>query len=270
MSEPRAEPGTDARPAAPDTPVALLLAAGKATRLAGLRERWAKACVPVGGTTPLRHLIEALAAAGVRHFVVNLHWRAEQVRAQTRAALPDGCTADFLSEEELFGTGGTLRAVAARLGRVPELMVNAKLFTDLDWARLLAAPAGTLVVHPASPLTEFGGLLVRDDATGPRLAGLWPRERARAGERPPGDARAAVYTGICRPDPDWLSRLANASAAPATPAASAAPLCLARAGFLAAAADGERVPVLAHDGFWCEISTPERVESARARLAALR
>jgi N-acetyl-alpha-D-muramate 1-phosphate uridylyltransferase len=65
---------------------ALLLAAGKATRLGALRDRYAKACVPVGGTTPLRQLMEQLSAAGVKRFVINLHWQAAQVRAAAAAA----------------------------------------------------------------------------------------------------------------------------------------------------------------------------------------
>ena len=67
---------------------ALLLAAGKATRLGALRNQYAKACVPVAGTTPLRFAIERLAQAGVTRVIVNLHWQAEQVRAAGRAAVP--------------------------------------------------------------------------------------------------------------------------------------------------------------------------------------
>ena len=55
---------------------ALVFAAGKATRLEGLREQYAKACVPVGDTTPLQHILPCLHQAGVTRAWVNLHWQA--------------------------------------------------------------------------------------------------------------------------------------------------------------------------------------------------
>lgn len=240
---------------------ALLLAAGKATRLGALRDRYAKACVPVGGTTPLRHLMEQLAAAGVRRFVINLHWQAAQVRAAAAAAKAVDAELLFLEEPQLLGTGGSLLACQRQFEVFPELIVNAKLFTDLDWRAVLAAPAGSLVVHPPSELAEFGGLRIETHSQGVQLLGLWPKSRAQAGERPVPPQRAAVYTGICRPSRAWLPFL---EAEDAHAQAEGRPLCLARSGFLAYAAAGNRVEIFEHDGLWCEISTPERVAEAEA------
>lgn len=239
---------------------ALLLAAGKATRLGALRDQYAKACVPVGGTTPLIRLIEQLTAAGVDELIVNLHWQQDQVRAQALDAAPRGVRVHFVEEPSLLGTGGTLLVATQQLGVLPDLIVNAKLFTDLDWSALRACEAGTLVLHPASPLTTFGGLRHTEGET-PQLLGLLPAAEATADHQPD----AAVYTGIARPDAHWLPRLEAAQAG----LAPGEVLCLARAGFLAAAAAGERVPVWRHPGAWCEISTPERVAAAEALARAL-
>ena len=99
---------------------ALLLAAGKATRLGALRNQYAKACVPVAGTTPLRFAIERLAQAGVTRVIVNLHWQAEQVRAEASAAVPSGIQLDFLEEDVLFivlewAAGGDLKNLIAQI-----------------------------------------------------------------------------------------------------------------------------------------------------------
>ncbi len=232
-------------------PSALLLAAGRATRLGELRERHAKACVPVAGVHPLAFLLGALREAGVRRFLVNLHWRAEEVRREAEAAA-GGAALDFLEEPELLGTGGTLAAAARRLGASPDLVVNAKFFGDLPWRRILAAPPGTLVLHPPSDLRAFGGFL----HDGRRIHGLLPRAEAGEAQRPD----AAVYTGVARPAPAWLAFLEKAST----------PACLVRDGVLPALAAGRAAPVLLHRGLWHEISTPERVAAAAAVVERLR
>lgn len=228
---------------------ALLLAAGRATRLVGLRERWAKACVPVGGTTPLAFLLPRVLEAGFAPAWINLHHHRAQVRAAAQAAAPRAALR-FLDEPELLGTGGTLLAVARAHGALPALVANAKVFGDFDLAALRDAPPGTLLLHPASSLAEFGGL--RHDRHG-RLLGLAGRDSA------PGEA--AVFTGLCVPHPSWLEPLARARAArPERPA------CLIRDGLLPALADGVEHRALLHAGWWCEVSTPERLAAAAAQL----
>jgi MurNAc alpha-1-phosphate uridylyltransferase len=229
---------------------ALLFAAGQATRLAGLREHWAKACVPVAGTSPLGDLLPRVLAAGFAPAWINLHHHGEQVRAAAHAAAPDA-DLRFLEEPALLGTGGTLLAVAERQGALPALCANAKVFGDFDLDALRDAPPGALLLHPASPLAEFGGL--RYDRLG-IVRGLAPR--AASAER-----GAAVFTGLGRPHPAWQPILARARAA-----RPGAPLCLIRDGMLPAIAEGVEHRALLHRGWWCEVSTPERVAAAAARL----
>ena len=246
-------------------PTALLLAAGLATRLHGIRDRWAKCCVPVAGTTPLRFLLERLAAGGWNEVWINLHHQPAQVRAEAQRAAPAGMQLRFLDEDALLGTGGTLLE-AERLGARVGLVVNAKLFTDFDFARLRDAEPGTVVLHAGSPVSVFGGL--RHDAEG-RVHGLVsrppggaPRTRGEAASGVPlSVADAAVYTGICAPHPDWLPLLRQARAH--RPDAA---LCLVRDALLPGLAAGVPAHALLHGGFWCEISTPERVAAAEQAL----
>jgi len=233
---------------------ALVLAAGKATRLGPLRERYAKSCVPVGDSTPLGFLLPRLAAAGVREVIVNLHYRPEQVREEAERAAPKALDLSFLEEPRLLGTGGTLLAAAELLGTAPDLIVNAKIFTDLDWTRVLNTPPGSLVLHSSSDLTIFGGFQTESGfVTGLRRAGPPAHE--------PG---TGVFTGVCRPASEWLAHLATARAAEPDGL-----VCLVRDGLLPALAAGQRIGTYFHDGRWCEISTPERVRQAAGLLAAL-
>lgn len=232
---------------------ALILAAGKATRLVGLRDRYAKANVPVGGTTPLRFLLEALGDS-FEDVWINLHFKGEQVREEARRWATPGVRLHFLEEPELLGTGGTLLEMVRRCGSVPELLVNAKMFTDFDFACMAEAVPGTLVLHPSSDLHAFGGLLFDKDH---RLTGLLPR-----GSTYGADERAAVFTGICRPHPKWVDHLQEARAR-----SEEEVLCLIRHGILARPEAGScQGVVVLHPGAWCEISTPERVALATAFL----
>ena len=240
---------------------ALLLAAGKATRLGALRDQYAKACVPIAGTHPLRFAIEQLSAAGVQRIVINLHWKAKQVETEARAAAPTHVQLDFLHEEVLLGTGGTLLAYLDQWAALPDLVMNAKQFSDLPCESVLQAPIGSLVLHHGSSLNTFGGLAY---SAANQLVGL-VRHKAPA-NLPAGAVDAAVYTGICRPDPAWIPHL-KAGAAQAR--AKQETLCLARSGFLSAAADGIAVPVYLHNGVWCEISTPDRVQEAESIVHSL-
>jgi NDP-sugar pyrophosphorylase family protein len=231
---------------------ALLLAAGKATRLLGWRERYAKACVPVGASTPLSFLLPRLLGAGYAPIWLNLHHHAGQVREQA-LGLASAAQLRFLEEPELLGTGGTLLEVVRREGSLPRLVANAKIFTDFDFGSLADAAPGTCVLHPASALADFGGLTY--DAHG-RISGLAARDGAAG--------RAAVFTGICRPHPAWLPHLAAARAArPQSPA------CLLRDGLLPALAAGVAHPARLHAGRWCEISTPERLTAAAELLSEM-
>lgn len=242
---------------------ALLLAAGKATRLKGIRDQYAKACVPIQGTTPLRFMMQSLAAHGVDDFWINLHWKAEQVRQHAIAALPDfsvqaeaderpeSAQINFITEEQLLGTGGTLLECAHRRGAVPDLVVNAKQFGDVDFAGVLQQAPGTLVLHTQSSLADFGGLHFQQDGL---ITGLL--RKTEASQQTPSAAGTAVFTGICRPDPGWLPYLQQARRDHPNAA-----LCMLRHGMFPALADGLPARAWLHHGEWFEISTPDRVQA---------
>ncbi|MDP6850512.1 MAG: sugar phosphate nucleotidyltransferase [Planctomycetota bacterium] len=225
---------------------ALLLAGGKATRLGALREQWAKACVPVGDTTPLGFLIPRLATAGVERIWVNLHFRPDQVREEAERVAPKNIELRFLREKELLGTGGTLLQVSS-LDALPDLVVNAKMFTDYPFEDLLQQEEPGVVLHSGNDLSTFGGLQYHEG----RVTGLAPKGT------PHSDA-AAVFTGICKPSPQWLTSLRKSE--------REGTLCMVRDGLLPALAEGHSCRAQVHNGWWHEISTPDRVDAARDLL----
>ncbi len=228
---------------------ALLLAAGNATRLGEIRNDFAKANVPVGDTTPLRFALEALRQAGYRRVWINLHYKADQVREQAMRYAGD-LEINFLYEGKLLGTGGTLLEVSQRDFKLPQLILNAKIFGDFNLKQMLDNEPGSLLLHPKTDVSNFGGFYYKPNM---QIDGL-----AAKGQSLDPTKQCAVFTGICTPHQLWLDRLHLAR--------KQSPhdlLCIVRHGLLPALAqDPTHAQAILHRGDWCEISTPQRVAEA--------
>ena len=88
---------------------ALILAAGEGTRLRPLTNDLPKCLVPINGQPLLGIWLHILKGLGVTEVLVNLHWKAEQVREYVqRHGL--GLKIHLSEEPRLLGTAGTLRA----------------------------------------------------------------------------------------------------------------------------------------------------------------
>ena len=95
-------------------PPALVLAAGRSTRIAPVANGVPKPLLDVGGRTPLEWNLSWLAGEGVRDVWINLHHEADRFRA----AIGDGAAYDirvrYSFEPVLLGTAGAWRALADR------------------------------------------------------------------------------------------------------------------------------------------------------------
>ncbi len=89
---------------------AVILAAGKGTRLGALGAATPKPLLPVRGRPILLHNIERCAAAGVRSIFINTHHHADQIRAACGDGERYGLRIEFSYEPELLGTAGALNA----------------------------------------------------------------------------------------------------------------------------------------------------------------
>src|SRR5260221_13151712 len=93
---------------------AMLLAAGLGTRLRPLTNTLPKPMLPVLNRPLIGWIVEHAIAAGVREFIVNLHFLPDQIERYLPAAFPEA-TFTFSFEPEILGTGGALRKVHALL-----------------------------------------------------------------------------------------------------------------------------------------------------------
>src|SRR5580698_336468 len=83
---------------------AMIMAAGFGTRMRPLTNDRPKPLVEVRGRTLLDHALDRLVKAGVTMVVINLHYRAQQVK--DHLARRKDLEIIYSMEEEILGTGG--------------------------------------------------------------------------------------------------------------------------------------------------------------------
>lgn len=232
----------------PDT--AVILSAGRGTRMRPLTLTTPKPLLPLAGRPILAHVLERLADAGVKNIIVNAHHLADQM-ADFLAAYP-GVT--LSREAQLQETGGAITALRDKnlLPDSPFYIVNG----DTYWVdgpsdtlgRLAAAfnpekmDVMLLLARAAGAVAETG----RGDF-------LWPRDGAlqRRGER---DVAPYLFAGV------QIASPALFAAAPPGPFSM---------NFLwDQAMEAGRLSAIVHDGVWFHLSTPADLASADAVLAA--
>ena len=124
----------------------MVLAAGLGTRMRPLTASLPKPLVPVGGRTLLDHALDRLGEAGVDLAVVNVHWRAEQVRAHVARRLEGGAAPRVEISDEcggLLDSGGGVARALPLLGPDPFYVLN----SDVMWIEGLTSTLPRLAAH---------------------------------------------------------------------------------------------------------------------------
>lgn len=141
---------------------AMILAAGLGTRMRPLSALRPKPALPVRGLPLVAWPLAALARAGVREAIVNLHHLAGTMRAAAEAWAPPGLRLAFSEEPALLGTGGGLRRAVAFLRESdPSIVVAGDAIFDLELADVVArhrerGDAATLVLRDDPRAATFG------------------------------------------------------------------------------------------------------------------
>ena len=121
---------------------AMIMAAGLGKRMRPLTATTPKPLIPVGGKPLLDHVLEKLAAAGVKKAVVNVHYLADAVEAHL-ASRAHGLEVAISDERSLLmETGGGLVQAAPLIDSDPFIALNSdNLWVDgpADTLKLLAS-----------------------------------------------------------------------------------------------------------------------------------
>lgn len=104
---------------------AMIMAAGKGTRMMPLTADRPKPLVEVGGVALLDHVLDHLRDAGVDKIVVNAHYRADQVEAHLAAHATDFDVSISDERDLLRDTGGGLVQALPMILDDPFICVNA-------------------------------------------------------------------------------------------------------------------------------------------------
>ena len=153
------------RAAPGDRPVwrALVLAAGKSTRIREVAGDRPKPLLPLAGQAVLERNLRQLAAAGVGEAWINLHYRGEQIQAFIGDGERYGLRVQYSWEPELLGTAGAAKKLERVLGDDTFLVVYGDDLIGLD--------AGAMIVqhHRRSALATLA-VFDRDRVPNPGLA----------------------------------------------------------------------------------------------------
>ena len=230
---------------------AMVLAAGRGTRMRPISDTIPKPLVEIGGRSLLDHAIDRLALVGVERVVVNVHYPADLVEAALAGRRHPRI--ELSREDELLETGGGVARALARLGEV-FFVVNSDVFwldsKEYALARLAAAfdPArmdAVLLFHRTATAVGYeGGGDYFLDALG---------VARRRGER---EVAPYLFTGV---------QLLHARAFDGI----AEPRFSLNLVYNRAEAAG-RLHAILHDGEWYHVGTPDGLEMTRARLSSHR
>ncbi len=116
----------------------MLLAAGRGERLRPITDTLPKPLVEVAGKPLIAYHLEALARSGVREVIVNLSWLGGLIRAALEEGDRYGLRITYSEEgPEPLETGGGIFKALPLLGPEPFLVVNADIWTDMEFSRNL-------------------------------------------------------------------------------------------------------------------------------------
>lgn len=117
---------------------ALLLAAGFGTRLRPLTDNMPKCLVPIGRQPLLGIWLSNLSAAGCGAFLINTHYKAEQVAAFIESS-PYRAQVTLAHEPTLLGTAGTLLHHLDFFGNEDGLLIHADNYCPANFEDFIAA-----------------------------------------------------------------------------------------------------------------------------------
>jgi len=140
---------------------AMVLAAGKGTRLFPLTGEIPKPMAPVVGKPIIQHIFELLAQTGLEEVHVNVHYLADIILgAYANTTSVDGMKVCMTREEELMGTAGSVKRIAERFDDTFVVIMGDAL-TDVDVREVVAfhkerGALATLALMRVEDTSQYG------------------------------------------------------------------------------------------------------------------
>ena len=189
---------------------AMILAAGKGTRLRPLTLETPKPLVEVGGQPLIVWHIKALQAAGITDITINTSWLAEKLMEALGDGLQYGVKLHWSVEDEepLETAGGIFKALqTGKLQDAPFILVSSDIWTTFDFAALQKYTLGA---------DQRAHLLLIDNPDHNR-GGDFAVNNGLASENAVGDADKYTFAGVGVISPRLVDGMVTGQAAAIAP-----------------------------------------------------
>jgi dTDP-glucose pyrophosphorylase len=234
---------------------AVLLAAGRGTRLGALTATRPKPMVPVLGRPVIEHIMRRLESVGLTEFILVVGYRAEVIQSYFGDGSRWGWRISYAIQPTANGTGAALAAARDLAGSAPVLASYGDILTAESHYRqildsYIAAPCAALVGINSVPDVSAGSAVYRE---GDRVV--------RVVEKPPPGAASTHWNlaGVSVYSSAIWTALANLK-----PSARGEYELTDAIGSLIAT--GEEVRASEFTGFWSDIGTPEALQEVEERM----
>lgn len=218
---------------------AMILAAGRGSRLRPLTDHCPKPLVKVANKPLIVYHIENLAKAGFKEIVINLFHLGEQIENYLGNGSPWGVDIVYSRESTLLEVGGGICEALTLLGPQPFVIVNGDIWTDYPFAKLPKVPQGLAhLVMVNNPEHHLAG----DYALAPN------------GQLSRSPEKTLTYSGISVLRPELFAGLAKGSVFRLSPLFDKA--------MLSHQLYGEH-----YQGAWTDVGTLERLQTLDNALA---
>lgn len=172
---------------------AVLLAAGRGTRMRELTSDIPKPMLQVRGKPILQHIIEGMHATGVTEFLLIVGWHAEVVRDYFGGGAQFGVEINYTTQVVQDGTGKVVELARDFCGDDPFLLSYGDILVDPVNYQKLAAPAADveaiISVKRNEDVSKGGAVFVNE-----RFEMTDLREKPRPGEPTSPWYNAGIYT----------------------------------------------------------------------------
>jgi MurNAc alpha-1-phosphate uridylyltransferase len=219
----------------------MILAAGRGERLRPLTDAIPKAMVQAGGKPLIAWHLQRLAAAGCREAVINVSHLGERIVEAIGDGSRYGLRIQYSREREPLETAGGIAHARALLGEGTFLLVNADIYCEIDFARLLDLTLGKRLAHLVlvpNPQHRSGGDFSLEDGVVGNDAGA-----------------RYTYAGIAVMSPALVASVKPDEKAPLAP-------------LLRAGAERRLITGEVHRGLWQDVGTRERLAELEVHLAS--
>jgi len=221
---------------------AMILAAGRGSRMRPLTDNQPKPLLPVAGKPLLGYHLEKLANAGVNEVVINHAWHGEQIEDFVGDGSQWGLQVSFSAEPEggLETAGGIIKALPL-LGDDPFWVINGDIWTDWDYRDLPTDLEKGLLGHLImvdNPIHHSNGDFAIEN-------GLLVNGENENDARKTFSGVGLYRKELLAPYPEGKRALKP---------------------FFGRAINKKQLAASHQDGFWTDVGTPERLHQVNQRL----